>query len=242
MRQRKAKKTLTTVKSTYDSIGEDFARTRQEPIEEFSFYMDYLKPGEFIADIGCGNGRMLKSLRENDPKPPYRYTGIDNSKKMIAIAKTDHPHEKFLIGDLLNIPLPNSSTDTVFVIRAFHHLPDHETRQKALNEIHRILRPNGIAIITVWNLWQKKYRLSVFRAFLRFLYTFGAYGWNDLLIPWGKKHKRYYHAFTPAELADTITKSGFEIEEEFCVKKDRKVPFKNSHDIVIIAKKVTDNN
>jgi len=242
MRQRKVKKTLSTVQATYDIIGEDFDRTRQEPVAEFGLYEKYLKPGQFIADIGCGNGRLVKSIRKHDQIPPYSYTGIDNSEKMIEIAAANYPLEKFMKGDLLDIPLTDSSADTVFVIRAFHHLPNLQTRKKALSEIHRILRTNGIVIITTWNLWQKKFRIPLLNGFLRFIYTLGAYGWNDLLIPWSKKHKRYYHAFTPSELADTVTNCGFEIEEQFCVKKDQKVPFRQSHDIVVIARKMADNN
>ena len=236
MRQRKAKKTLEAVKTTYNDIGEEFDRTRSEPVSEFPFYRPYLKPGAHIADIGCGNGRLLKSLQE-DKNTRYDYTGIDNSEKMIALATSAHPAEKFIKGDLLDIPLQDGSQDVVFVIRAFHHLPDRKTRMKALFELNRILKPGGILIITVWNLWQNIFTITLLRSILRFIYTFGAYGWNDFSVPWGKNNNRYYHAFTPSELANLITKSRFELEEEFCVRKDKKVQFKQAHDIVVIAKR-----
>lgn len=234
MRQRKAKKILAAVPETYDAIAEEFDRTRNDPVAEFTFYKPYLKPGASVADIGCGNGRLLKSLEYDK----ISYTGLDNSKTMISIARKSFPRNKFAHGDFMKTGLPDSSQDVVFALRSFHHLPDEITRKQALAEIIRILRPNGILIISVWNLLQKKFRYALFRAALRFIFTFGGYAWNDFFIPWGKKKKRYYHAFTPPELADLVKDSGFEIQEEFCVKKDRKMPFKQAHDIVLIARKI----
>lgn len=225
---------LENVRDTYDAIGDEFDRTRQESVAEFGFYAPHVKPEAFIADLGCGNGRLLKSLRGNDSN----YTGIDNSNKMLEVARRNHPRNKFIRGDFLDIPLKDGSQNVVFALRSFHHLPDHTTRLKALAEIRRVLQTNGTMIMSVWNLWQWKNSALILKAIIRFIYSFGNWGVNDLLIPWGKRQKRYYHAFTPSEIADLVKEAGFEIEEEFCVRKGNKVPFKNSHDIVIIARKL----
>jgi hypothetical protein len=105
--------------------------------------------------------------------------------------------------------------------------------------MHRVLKNNGTVIITVWNLWQKNYRKYIFQGILRFIYSLGGYAVNDTFIPWGKKAKRYYHAFTPSELNKIAVAAGFEIEDLFYVKDGLRVPFKESHDIVMVAKKIT---
>ncbi len=48
--------------------------------------------------------------------------------------------------DLQDMPLPDSSYDLVYASHVLEHVPDD---QRALSEIRRILRPNGIAILPV---------------------------------------------------------------------------------------------
>ena len=55
----------------------------------------------------------------------------------------------------------------------------------------RILKDKGILIISVWNLWQKKYWKELLLGFLRSIITLGTYDNNDTFIAWGKKEKRY---------------------------------------------------
>ena len=232
MRERKAQKILRQVRNTYSEIAEDFDRTRKNAGKEFKEFAKYVKENSHIIDLGCGNGRLLFFLQElfkNNPKPFYKYLGIDNSPSLLKIAKKNFPHQNFIEGDQLKIPVEHGIADIVFNIRAFHHIPSKKMRIQALNEMNRILRENGILIITVWNLWQKKYLKYILGGILRFIYTLGGYAPNDTLIPWGKKARRYYHAFTPMELHKLVSGCGFEIEELYYV----------SHDIVIVAKKVT---
>jgi ubiquinone/menaquinone biosynthesis C-methylase UbiE len=242
MRQSKAKKILEHTVKTYDKIAEEFDATRAESIKEFELFTSYVKPGARIADIGCGNGRLVRFLQNVSakwPSPKYDYTGLDNSAALLALAKKRYPDETFNHGDLLKLPLEDGTTDTIFCIRAFHHLPSPAARLESLKEMRRILKNNGTLIITVWNLWQKKYLQYVLRGFLRFIYSLGGFAPNDTFIPWGKKAKRYYHAFTPMELNKIVSAAGFEIEELFFIRDGKRVPFGQSHDIVIIAKKIT---
>ncbi len=49
-------------------------------------------------------------------------------------------------ADITNLPLPDNSYDVVFASHVLEHVPDD---RKAVSEIHRILRPGGIAILPV---------------------------------------------------------------------------------------------
>ena len=97
-------------------------------------------------------------------------------------------------------------------IASIHHIPSQELQGKAIQEIHRILKPTGIAIITVWNLHQPKYKKYIWYSWIKWLLSLGAYDINDVFIPWGNSGiNRYYHAFTKTELEKLIKKNGFEI-------------------------------
>ena len=50
-----------------------------------------------------------------------------------------------VLGDFYNLRLPNSSLDFLILVQAFHHA-DHP--EKLLDEMKRVLKPNGIIIIT----------------------------------------------------------------------------------------------
>lgn len=218
MNEKKAKKILEHVKYTYDNIADEFSESRHYIGREFGRFAPHLKGGGKIIDLGCGNGRFaafidLKGLKNS-------YLGIDNSTKLIEIARKKHPKHHFIEGNQLNIPVENSSTDVIVNIRAFHHLPSKKTRVQALSEMRRVLKKDGILIISVWNLWQTKYWKQILAAMGRTIFTLGSYDFNDTFIPWKKKEKRYYHAFTKRELHQLVLKSNYTILDLFEVGKD----------------------
>lgn len=240
MRQKKAKKVLEQVKQTYDTIAAEFSETRHKVGKDFDLFTPYVQPGQLIVDLGCGNGRLLwflSQISKNWPQPTYHYLGIDNSEHVLKEAKKLFPDENFIKGDQLNIPIENNEVDVLFNIRAFHHLPHRSHRLMALGEMKRVLKKDGILIITVWNLWQPRYLHHILKGLLRSIITMGAYSPSDTFIPWGKKAKRYYHAFVPGELKKLIENIGFELIECFGQKNGERVPFSKSRDIVIVARK-----
>lgn len=204
MKEETAQKILAKVKLDYDQIAEDFSQTRAAPWPEFEIFKEYLTPGMIVADIGCGNGRLRKSLPEG-----ISYTGIDISEKLLNHAKKIWPSEKFFVGSLLDIPLPDSSSDATFCIAALHHIPSKKLRQKAVYELSRITKSDGYIFVSVWNLWQKKYISNILKAIGEKL-TLGDLDWNDLLIKWQNQVDRYYHAFTKKELK-TLLEEKFKI-------------------------------
>lgn len=207
MKEKTAKKILIKVKRTYEEIAEDFAKTRNEAWPEFGKFQKHVKSHFKVLDLGCGNGRLFEFLR------PIDYTGIDSSENLLKEAKKRYPDVSFVNGDMLEIPLKDNEFDMVFCIAALHHIPSKNLRKKAVSEIKRVLKKDGILILTIWNLFQKKYIKYLFKSFVIWLLTLGKYDWNDTFIPWGKdKIPRYYHAFTKKELLKLLKKD-FEIQK-----------------------------
>lgn len=193
------KDVLNKVKTDYKLISAEFSKTRQKPWPEFKIFLKKLgleKKSRKIKllDAGCGNGRLYDFLKNK----PIDYIGIDNNKNLLKIAKQKYPLARFCCADVTRLPFPNNSFDAVWCIAVLHHLPK-VLHLKAFKEFHRVLKPNGKLMLTVWNLWQRKYKNFIDKKT------------NIALIPWGqaKKVKRYYYAFKKAKLKNLLKKSGF---------------------------------
>lgn len=235
MKESTAKQLLKKVEKDYASIFDEFSDTRNHLWPEFSFFKKYLKSGQKIIDLGCGNGRLyelVKGLQGVD------YVGIDNNKKFVQIAQKKYTRANFVVGNLLDIP-SGSQADIIFAIASFHHLPSKSLRIKSIQEMKKHLKDDGIIILTNWNLFQKRYRRFIFKSLYNFIVRLGKYDWNDTFIPWSKSGvKRYYHAFTPRELKNLFIKNGFQIEEMFYTRKGEKTSFRSSHNICLVCKKI----
>jgi tRNA (uracil-5-)-methyltransferase TRM9 len=224
-----AKFILEKTRENYNLIAKEFSATRKEIWEELKFLFEDLKEGEKVLDLGCGNGRWYKVFKEKK----VDYFGVDNSEKLIEIAKENFPDAKFFVGDALNLPFQDDFFDKVYSIALLHHIPSEDFRIKVLKEAKRVLKPGGILILTCWRV----HRLREILAFLK--YTFlkiigkSKLDFRDTFVPWGKKILRYYHFFTQKELENLVKKVGFEILESGVVKNKRE----NRQNYYIISQK-----
>jgi len=231
MKQKTAKELLKKVEHDYEKIAQEFSETRKWLWPEFDFFKKYVKKDQLILDVGCGNGRLYEFFENVD------YIGIDNNKEFIKIAQKNYSSAKFVIDNLVKFS-SGYQADLIFSIAAFHHIPSKVLRKKSIHNLKDNLNENGIIILTVWNLFQKRYIKAVIKALFRFIIQFGKYDWNDTFIPWGKSGvKRYYHAFTPNELKNLFKNKGFEILEMFYTRKGQKVSFLKSHNICLVCRK-----
>ncbi|MBT7553069.1 methyltransferase domain-containing protein [bacterium] len=198
------------LKDVYNQISQEFSASRVFPWEELQVFIPYIKDNFKILDLGCGNGRLLKSLEESNKK--FDYTGIDFSEGLIKQAQENFPEHKFTVADMRELDFPENSFDMVFSIAAFHHLDKKSDRIKLLKKLNKCLKPGGYLFMTNWNLLQKKY----FKDYLK--YWWRKKSWNDFFVSWSKysgdnkKHWRYYHSFTKAELEKLLEKTGFELQ------------------------------
>ena len=98
-----------------------------------------------VLDIGCGTGRTTRHIRDMG----YRVEGIDISPLQIETAQTLHPDITFKVMDVANMNYWAHSFDSiVFSFNGLDYLYPIENRMKALNEIHRVLKPQGVYIFS----------------------------------------------------------------------------------------------
>ncbi|MDO8436335.1 MAG: methyltransferase domain-containing protein [bacterium] len=219
---------LLKTREDYNLISDEFSRTRQRLWSEIKFLFDnYIAVGEKILDLGCGNGRFFKWFQEKGAD----YSGVDNSEKLIKIAKKNNPEGNFLVDDALRLSFPEGCFSKVYGIAIFHHIPSVELRLKFLQEAKRILKPNGFLILTVWKFHRPEELYLIFKYALLKIFGFSKLDFGDILDPWGKKTDRYYHCFSERELVILTRSAGFKIKESGIVKNTKE----NRQNIYLIA-------
>lgn len=101
-----------------------------------------------ILDLACGNGRDSKYLIQQG----FDVTGVDMSSDAIMRLQNSYGNN-FMVADALHLPFEDASFDGLYNFGLLHVFTDNmeENRTKLMNEINRVLKPGGIAIITT--LW-----------------------------------------------------------------------------------------
>jgi len=229
---------LRETKEKYNLIAEEFARYREKPWPEAKFLVDeYAIPGERILDLGCGVGQWYKFFNKKE----VDYTGADFSEKLIEIAKIKYSKAKFKVTNVINLPFPDNYFDKVYAIALFHHIPSKEFQTQLLKEIKRVLKPDGLLILTVWNLWQKwRTRKIIFKFGLLKILGKSKLDFGDILMDWQGMKNCYFHCFTKKKLLKLIREINFNLikDGEFLVGAERKfTPRLSNSNFYIIAQK-----
>jgi SAM-dependent methyltransferase len=209
MKEEYAKQLLKETTENYNLIAKDFSRTRRFIWEDIKPLSDFTLNGERILDVGCGNGRLLQIFKDIE----INYTGVDISENLIKEAKSHYPNSSFYVYDALRLPLQTNSFDKVYSIAVLHHIPSRQLRLKFLKEAKRVLRQDGLLILTVWNVWNPRGMRRLIKNFFLKMFGLSRLDFKDIFVPWGKTCHRYVHVFTKKELKSLLEEAGFKIRE-----------------------------
>jgi len=97
--------------------------------------------GDRLLDVACGSGLAIELARVRGAS----CSGIDASARLVAVARDRNPECDIRVGDMNALPWDPASFDVVTSFRGIWG-----TTPGAVAEIHRVLRPGGLAGITVW--------------------------------------------------------------------------------------------
>ncbi len=98
-----------------------------------------------LLELGCGEGRgvdLLAPLAEE-------YTAIDKIHEVIDNLKHKHPEVDFRQGVFPPLNFEDNTFDSVVSFQVIEHV---KKDVQFLEEIHRVLKPGGVAIITTPNI------------------------------------------------------------------------------------------
>lgn len=135
------------LKETYNKIAKDWHNDHKKDdwwIESTDKFISLLKPGLQVLDVGCGGGVKSKYFIERGLK----VVGIDFSREMIRIAKTEVPEATFLVKDLKDINKWKAFFDGIFLQAVLLHLPKQEILT-SLRQIVTKLKTGGYLYIAV---------------------------------------------------------------------------------------------
>lgn len=137
--------------------------------KRYELYYEYLKTeaefqyhnGEKILEVGCGIGTDLAEYALNGAI----VTGIDLGEDQVNLTKLNLEirnlsYESIRVGNAECLDFQDKTFDLVYCFGVLHHTPN---TQKAINEIQRILKDDGLAIIM---LYAKGFKHYIKRCFI----------------------------------------------------------------------------
>ncbi len=119
-----------------------------------------------ILDVGCGTSVLLKAmvreLRSN------QYYGLDFSEQMLdntILNDRERERVELLRGSAFELPFKDDSFDVIISTRFIHQYTD-ELKKELINEFHRVLKKDGIAIIEFYSIgpWILRYPLKFIKS------------------------------------------------------------------------------
>ena len=185
------------VTEVYNKIGSHFDKTRVNYWNWITDFINKLPKHSTILDNGCGNGRNMQYK-------DYTFEGIDSSDTFVTMCRQKGLSCK--LADMCEIPFSGNSFDVIMSIASFHHLATPERRIKALQEMYRVLKPNGNVILSVWSITQPPKTRRVFTHY------------GDTIVPWKNPsgtYERYYYIFEIDEICSLFKDVGFKMVSHY---------------------------
>lgn len=123
----------------------------------YPYVMRYVRPearaGQRVLEIGLGYGTVGQKLAEAGA----HYLGLDIARGPVVMTNyrlgAHGLRGAAVRGDVLRCPVASESVDCVVSLGCLHHTGD---LPRALEEVHRVLRPGGEAVVMVYNLFSYK--------------------------------------------------------------------------------------
>jgi SAM-dependent methyltransferase len=134
--------------------------------------------GARLLEIGCGMGTDLLQFARGGAQ----VTGVDLTPRSIEISRQHFAvydeRGDFAITDGERLPFPDESFDVVYSNGVLHHTPD---TAGAIRQIHRVLRPGGLARVMLYH-------------------RDSAYYWGEIIFRRGLLHWQLPLGHSPAEI------------------------------------------
>lgn len=131
----------------YNSENQVYKWVFQQRIGSIKRALELCENPEKIVDIGCGDGWMTKHLSEH-----AKITAVDISakriKRAVKLLQQNNETYNFLVVDAEELPLKSNAFNVALSSSTLDHLP---TPKKAIEEMKRVIAPEGFIVINLEN-------------------------------------------------------------------------------------------
>jgi ubiquinone/menaquinone biosynthesis C-methylase UbiE len=189
----------------------------------------FRRPGR-LADLGCGTGRLLIPFARRG----FSALAVDLSAEMLSVVREKARHQRLAIdclrANLVELDcLADASCDyAIIMFSTLGMVQGSENRLAALAHVRRILRPGGLLVLHVHNLWYNLFDPQGRAWLLGNLWDSwrGRCQWGDKVGDYRGIPNMYLHVFRRGELRRLIRAAGFAIVEWIALDTVRRHPLK----------------
>jgi ubiquinone/menaquinone biosynthesis C-methylase UbiE len=133
----------------YDRIslhwnGEAYDGTRRDDLIPLLIQEAAIQQDHVVLEAMCGTAQLSKEIRQQLPEADLYC--LDFSRGMLNAAPENL---KKVQSSVIAMPFPDASFDRVLIRSALYDLPTR-LQLKALNEIKRVLKPNGVFLLQTY--------------------------------------------------------------------------------------------
>lgn len=185
------KRTFDTLAPFYDVVVIPLSRVRDKVVN-----FTEAKIGSKILDVATGTGKQAFAFA----KRGYDVIGVDLSEVMLKVATKENRYGNlnFEVADATNLPFRDNGFDVSCVSFALHEMP-LTIREKALKEMVRVTKPEGMIVIVDYALPENRAGRFLVYHFVRL---------------WENKH---YSKFVKSDLDTLLTNLQVKVKEELPV-------------------------
>ena len=160
------------------------------------------KPGEYILDLGCGDGKLTKRIAESGA----HVLGVDASAEMAAAAREQGVEAEHAKAE--ELPFRDATFDAVFSNAALHWVRGQD---QMLAQVRRVLKPRGRFVAEMGG----HGNIAAIRVAL-----------NAVLqrMELGDRENAENYFPTPQSYANRLVKCGFEVEQMSLIPRPTKLP------------------
>jgi SAM-dependent methyltransferase len=189
--------------------------------QEFAAWLTrkFSTKAETAAALDCGCGVHAFNTRSCRRLGFRRVEAIDVDPDVIGTLRRNHEEINFTSGSVLELPFSDAEFDLVICSGVAHHTPNPA---RAFREITRVLKPGGVAYISLY-----AFRRSLFHLFVRAIRSAGR------MIPYRIAHRLAVRSqllnnfvldhmyvpvlwlYTAAEARNELLRAGLMVEQDF---------------------------
>ena len=166
-----------------------------------------------VLDVGCGSGWASRLLAGFAIKG--RVTGIDISDEMINLARessASFPQCDFEVASAEQLPFSDNEFTHAFSMESLYYYRDIP---RALNEIHRVLKPAGVFVAVVDLYWENEASHQWIDKLNVPVELLSTDAYRSLFIDAGFTNIRDERLFDPTPIPENYTGSSFRSREDY---------------------------